>query len=241
MISLAVDDNEAVTRLMIKMLRDIDPEGTHLTAGNAENALEIIRQNQIQVLFLDIEMPNLSGIELAKELQKKYPKLNVIFVTGHPEYAYQAHKVHCCGFLTKPVEEQDLIEELERLRPENQRFSVKYGKPVLTVICGKNYQINGEDAKAFFGRDRTYEVFAYLLYKKGMLCSNNELIAVLFGDAMDKQDLLRKYIQDMRGRLREFSAESCIIKRYGKIGINTENIEIQGKTENFKNLFHWYI
>ena len=240
MISLTVDDHEAVTKLMQKMLTDIDPEGTHLTANSAETALEILRNKKIQVLFLDIEMPNLSGIEIAQILQKEHPKLNVIFVTGHPEYSYQAHKVHCRGFLKKPVEEHELIEELERLRPENQQFFVNYGKPKLTVKCGKDYQINGENAGDFFQRDKTPEVFAYLLYKNQMLCSNDELISVLFGDKANKQDSLRQYIRDMRTKLRALSMDSCIVKRYGKIGLRTENIEIEGSPEIFKKVFHWY-
>lgn len=68
MISLTVDDHEAVTRLMQKMLGDIDPQGTHLAATSAEEALEILELGDIQVLFLDIEMPNMSGVEMAQKL-----------------------------------------------------------------------------------------------------------------------------------------------------------------------------
>lgn len=223
MISLIVDDNEAITQLMQKMLKNIDPEGTHIAANSAEEALEIIGQEKIQVLFLDIEMPNMSGIEMAQQLQTENPKLNVIFVTGHPEYAYQAHKVHCCGFLSKPFDEHDIVGELERLRPQNQRIPVEYGRPEITVLCGEDYRINGEDAREFFQRDKTHELFAYLLYRKGAICSNDEIISVLFGDAGGKKDILRKYIQDMRAKLREFHAEDSMIKRYG---MNQANLEI---------------
>lgn len=244
MVSLTVDDHEAVTRLMQKMLTDIDPQGTHLSATSAEEALEILGLGNIQVLFLDIEMPNMSGVEMAQKLTQEYPKLNVIFVTGHPEYAYQALKVHCCGFITKPIEERDIREELERLRPENRKLAVKFGREKLTVQCGADFKINGIDSEDFFTRDRTHELFAYLIYRGGVLCSNSEIITVMFGiqsDEKEKQDILRQYISDMRGKLRDLGAEELIKKRYGKIGLDTEGIELEGDPSEFRELFHWYV
>ena len=244
MVSLTVDDHETVTRLMMKMLTDIDPKGTHFSATSAEEALEILGFGNIEVLFLDIEMPNMSGIEMAQKLEKEYPKLNVIFVTGHPEYSYQALKVHCCGFITKPIEERDIREELERLRPENHKLAVKFGKEKLTVQCGAHFRINGGDPEDIFTRDRTHEMFAYLIYRGGALCSNSEIITVMFGiqsDEKEKQDILRQYVRDMRAKLRELGAEELIKKRYGKIGLDTEGIEIEGKPEELRELFHWYI
>ena len=243
MVSLTVDDHEAVTRLMRKMLADIDPQGTHLSATSAEEALEILELGNIQVLFLDIEIPNMSGVEMAQKLTKEYPKLNVIFVTGHPEYAYQALKVHCCGFITKPIEERDIMEELERLRPENRKLPVKFGREKLTVLCGEEFRINGSDPEEFFTRDRTHEMFAYLIYRGGAMCSNSEIITVMFGiqsEEKEKQNILRQYVSDMRAKLRELGAEDLIKKRYGKIGLDTERIQIEGETEGLRELFHWY-
>ena len=61
MITLSVDDQREVTRLMEKMLYSIDPEGTHLTANGMEEAFRLL-SDRVQVIFLDIEMSGLNWI-----------------------------------------------------------------------------------------------------------------------------------------------------------------------------------
>lgn len=75
---------------MKKMLGRIDPRGRHMTASNMDEAFALL-SDEVQVIFLDIEMQGLKGIEAADLLGKKYPRLNIIFVTGHPEYSLSAH------------------------------------------------------------------------------------------------------------------------------------------------------
>ncbi|MBQ1829988.1 MAG: response regulator, partial [Ruminococcus sp.] len=61
-------------------------------------------------------MPNISGIETAKFLNDKYRDVDVIFITGHTEYAMVGHKLHCSSFVTKPFDENDIAEALKWLR-----------------------------------------------------------------------------------------------------------------------------
>ncbi len=72
MITLSVDDQQDITLLMKKMLTRIDPKGTHMTAANMDEALKML-SDRVQVIFLDIEMKGLKGIEAADLLSKKSP------------------------------------------------------------------------------------------------------------------------------------------------------------------------
>ncbi len=63
-----------------------------------------MKKHSDDVMFLDIEMPGINGIETAQYLQNVYPELNIVFVAGHPEYALDALKVHCSGFIEKPFD-----------------------------------------------------------------------------------------------------------------------------------------
>ena len=232
MITLSVDDQQEVTNLMKKMLTNIDPKGTHMTALNMDEAFGLL-SDDVQIIFLDIEMPGLSGLEAADLLQKRYKRLNVIFVTGHPEYSFDAHGVHPSGFLAKPVDEQDIRKELIHLR-----FPIETPKSPLKVQCSP-FAVFAGDKPFVFKSDRTLELFAYLVYRNGAFCTNGELISVLWEGNMAKNGRLRQLVMDMRDCLKEVGAENIIIKKYGRIGINNNLIEFDGDKQKIADEFNW--
>lgn len=233
MITLSVDDQQEVTNLMKKMLTKIDPNGTHLTAANMDEAFSLL-SDEVQIIFLDIEMPGISGLEAAELLQKRYKRLNVVFVTGHPEYSFPAHSVHPSGFLAKPVDEQDILREITHLR-----YPIEDVKSQIRVRCSPVAVFVG-DKLLGFKSDRTVELFAYLVYRNGAICTNGELLGVLWEGDTDRNGRLRQLIMDMRDCFREIGAENIIIKKYGKIGINTDLIEIDGDTARIAEEYIWF-
>lgn len=81
--------------------------------------------------------------------------------------------------------------------------------------------------------------FAYLVYRNGAICTNGELLGVLWEGDTDRNGRLRQLTMDMRDCLREIGAEDIIIKKYGKIGINTNLIEIEGDKTKIAEEFNW--
>lgn len=224
MTTLSVDDNRSVTVLMVSMMRRIDPTGIHLSAGSAEKAFEIMAQEHIDIVFLDIEMPKMSGIDAARIILRDYPGTNVIFLTGHAEYALDAHSVFASGFLRKPVMEDDIRETLEHLR-----YPIDLNAPKkLRVICFGSFAVFSEDMPVTFNRAKTMELFAYLVYKRGAMCSMGELTTLLWGgDESDasKRSYLRKLIQDLRLVLEEHGAGDVINKEWNSIGIMPDELD----------------
>ena len=74
MITLSVDDQQSVNDLMVYMLKKIDPNGTHMSASDMKQALSLL-SDDVQILFLDIEMPGLNGIEAAPMLKENKKKI----------------------------------------------------------------------------------------------------------------------------------------------------------------------
>ena len=232
MITLSVDAQREVLELMQKMLKDIDPQGTHMTAENMEEAFDLL-SGQVQIIFLDIEMAGLNGIEAADLLQKKYPRLNVIFVTGHPEYGLSAHEVFPSGFLTKPVDENDIRRALSHLR-----YPVEQTTTTLTVRCAPFALFVG-DKHFDFKSSRTIELFAYLVYKNGAFVTNGELLGILWDGNTDKDSRLRQLIMDMRSSLNEIGAGNIIVKKYGKIGLDMKALSCIGDLREIESQFNW--
>lgn len=126
--ALLVDDEPMARDLIRADLGDIDGVTVVGEAADGQAAIDGIRALEPEVLFLDIEMPGVSGLDLVRELDR--PPL-VIFVTAHPQFAVDAFRLDVLDYLTKPVSIERLEEavrraerELSRRRaPETERLS----------------------------------------------------------------------------------------------------------------------
>ncbi|MBF4509400.1 MAG: response regulator transcription factor [Aeromicrobium sp.] len=86
-------------------------------AGSASEALQLIRAIAYDVVFLDVNMPGLSGIELAETLSGLEHPPAIVFVTAHSEHAVDAFEVAAADYLVKPVETARLRTAIERVTP----------------------------------------------------------------------------------------------------------------------------
>ncbi len=114
---VAIIDDEPYSREEMKHLLSgyswVDVVGE---ASSAEKGLELILTNEPDVLFLDIEMPGMSGVDLAEALQKMKRKPEIVFATAYPDYALKAFRVEAVDYLLKPFEEAQLAQTMERLK-----------------------------------------------------------------------------------------------------------------------------
>lgn len=111
--ALIIDDERLARKELATMLADAEDIEIIGEASNAEEAKKMIRENDLDVLFLDIQMPGQSGFELLADLDA-VPE--VIFVTAYDEFALQAFKVSALDYLMKPVDPEQLQITLDRLR-----------------------------------------------------------------------------------------------------------------------------
>ena len=92
---LLVDDEELQLLRLEKEARKVFPQETEfLVFQNPLEAQKETEGKKIDIAFLDIEMPGINGIGLAKSLKKRDPLINVIFVTAYNDYALEAYKIH---------------------------------------------------------------------------------------------------------------------------------------------------
>ncbi len=114
--ALLADDEQAARLRLRRLLDDIPQIEIIGEATNGIEAVEAIERLQPQLLFLDIQMPGLSGFEVLKSLSKDTPRPLTIFVTGFHEHALEAFRARAIAYLLKPIEEDHLREMVERAR-----------------------------------------------------------------------------------------------------------------------------
>ena len=102
--------------------------------SRAADALAYLVEQSIDILFLDIQMPGLSGLELAQKLKQLSRPPLIVFVTAFTEHALEAFATSAVGYLTKPIEEDRLAEVLRKIRSFSLRSSGE-AQPALCRIC----------------------------------------------------------------------------------------------------------
>jgi len=110
---LIVDDEPLARERLAAMLQEI--EGDYVLAGEAANgieALEQIERLQPDIVLLDIHMPGMGGIEVARHLLQREDSPAVIFTTAYDEYALAAFEAQAVGYLLKPVDAAQLTRSL---------------------------------------------------------------------------------------------------------------------------------
>ena len=112
---LVIDDEQpAVDELGYLLGRD-ERVGQVLTSTSATEALRVLREVDVDAVFLDIRMPGLTGLELAQVLSRFRDPPPVVFVTAHEEHAVDAFDLRAVDYVLKPVREDRLAEAVRRV------------------------------------------------------------------------------------------------------------------------------
>lgn len=116
--AIVVDDEPAARRLMKSLLLDHADTLTVVgEAGNGKEAIEKIEELKPDLVFLDIQMPDLTGFEVIAKLSRKP---NIIFTTAYEQYAIKAFDTFSIDYLLKPIKEERLKQSIEKVKQFGQ-------------------------------------------------------------------------------------------------------------------------
>jgi two-component system LytT family response regulator len=112
--AIVIDDEPAARRLMKNLLQDYS-DVIHIVAeaGNGREAIQKIEELKPDLIFLDIQMPDLTGFEV---LEKLHHKPNIIFTTAYEQYAIKAFETFSIDYLLKPIKEERLQQSIDKLK-----------------------------------------------------------------------------------------------------------------------------
>lgn len=138
---LIVDDEELARTRLKRMLFTLHYEDI-AEAQNAEEALQIIKSSHFELVFLDINMPQVSGLELGYEIRYLQENIKIIFQTAYEEHALKAYDIGAVGYLVKPY-------SLEQLQKSIQRVEVSKTQPkdfrIMSKIGDNHFLLKPED------------------------------------------------------------------------------------------------
>ena len=220
----AIDDEPKMLRLLHSAIAQAAPEAEISDFLLGADAVSFIEETGLcpDAVFSDIQMPGLTGLELAVRLKRLAPDAKLVFVTGY-DYALDAYRLHVGGYIVKPVEACRVREELDYLFPDAPRAGQR-----LRVQCFGSFEAfwNGQPLR--FGRKQTKELLAYLVDRRGASCTAEEIIAVLWEDAEElpaAKQRVRHLVSDLKTVLKSIGMSEALIRQGSRLAIRPELLD----------------
>lgn len=221
---LAVDDEYYALELMKRALEEVAGGSTVYLCRDVRSALDTAMKTKIDVAFLDIHLPEKNGIELALDLKKLNPKVNIVFATGFSEYMKEGIDLRMSGYVLKPVTPEAVRTELENLRNPIEWNPEKRIK----ILTFGNFDVFIDGNPLKFERKQAKEILAYLVDKRGTSATYTELAAMLWEDEeydRTKQKNLQVYIASLVKSLNSVGVNDLILKNRQGILVNTKIVD----------------
>lgn len=219
--AICVDDEWKIMNFTVNMCRQLPQIDDAQGFVRPREALDYLAGHSADLALLDIDMAEMNGIELAREIKKLWPDMYIIFLTAYREYALEAFSVRAGGYLLKPVTEERLAAEVA------YAFSKKKPSPIPHVMIRTfgGFDVFVDGKMVTFSQAKCKEFLAYLVDRQGNSVTRKEAFSILWEDArydrsMQKQ--MDNIIRSMRKTLDEYGIGDIFELQRGTMRIRPE-------------------
>lgn len=229
---VVVEDEPIILRGEMDIVRRCAPDADVMGFDSAEEALAFLQEQPVDVVFLDIEMPEMSGVDLARKIKVSQPHTNIIFATAYDQFYQEAFRLRASGYILKPMREADVRTELEELR-----YPFTEVRRNFFVRTFGDFEVFYLGEPVMFRYQKTKELFAYLIDRNGSMVSSQELISVLWEGKLGKENYFKQLRKDLKDTFEAIGYTNILVKKRGLVGVLPERIScdyyqwLQGKPE----------
>lgn len=194
---ICVDDEFLALQSIKKTLESFDIVNRVDGFLNPYEAIKFAKDNKIDVAFVDIQMPGINGVELAKLLKLEDENIKIVFITGNDEYALDAYKLDAIGYVLKPYSKDDVMKELLKAN--------RIGKSIVSnrvqIKTFGNFDIFIDGKLVIFNWAKTKEFLAVLVDRRGSYVSTGEMLGFLFED-QNITESIKSYLRTIKSNLK---------------------------------------
>lgn len=188
-----------------------------------EAALAYARDNSVDFALLDIDMPGMNGLDLAKALREIRPDVIVVFVTAHPKFAVEALRMKADYMIFKPFDRDDIADVLQRAqllqRRQKKRVQIRSFGAFEMLVDGRPVRFRSAKAK---------ELMALCVYREGHSVSIHDIIGALWEEespAHAENTGYRRTIKELTDTLRDLGVSGIFIRERGSCRVRPEAVD----------------
>lgn len=226
---VCVDDEYLALEFIKQQLDKVASIESVVTFQQSQIALDYIETNEVDVVFLDINMPGISGMELAEMLTQKSPQLSIVFITAYQHYAVDAFHLNAVDYLVKPIKFnrlKDTIQRIEqRLNPTMETFDTPKLYIKMTGFLG--FKLNQTDYQIKNWRTKkAEELFLLLLLYHDRVVSKYDIKSLIWDDIDKGDSILHTTIYNIRKNIKTFDEYITIEHTNEGYLLKLSNVEI---------------
>lgn len=237
--AVVVDDEKYSLELFKIIAESISDIQICASFENYLEAMEYIQSNRVDVVFLDIEMPEVNGLELSQRILNIKPEANIVFVTAFNKYAVEAFEINAVDYLMKPFTVDRLKKTVQRLKDRKSTKNNSYDNDIYFKCFGSfNIYKNGESIICKNSKAR--EILAYLLHNEGVPVGWEKIVDAIWPE--HDYEKAHANFHSTFYLLRKFLSENNIahIIEYSRGSYRVQKDKIHCDMYEFKKLLHNY-
>ena len=225
--AICVDDEGQTLRETLSLCREMPLISDVQGFTSPREALKWMESHPVELAILDIHMPELNGLALAKRIRERSKETAILFLTAHPQYAAEAWAVHPTGYILKPLSRERLAGELDytaQWRSRRQGVTA----PRVEVRTFGNFDLIVGGNKVSFARSKAKELLACLVDRRGIRMTRAEAFRLLWGEeeyTRPKQKMLDVIIRSLRATLEENGIGDILQMEQGTLRIVPEELD----------------
>lgn len=221
--TILVDDEPIMLSSFVRNSRDIPGLNIVGKFQFPEEALHYAKENPVELAVLDIAMPEMNGLELAKRLREIYPQLLIVFITAYDEYVQKSNELNADYYIVKPYKR----ETIEQMAKRMLLLAGRLKKEVTLQMFGRFMVYKNGVPVPLSGKAK--EILALIATKRGKEISNEEIYSTIWEnreysnvqmkvyynalkrlkDTLEKEGLSELLISTTRGQLLNTAMTDC--------------------------------
>ena len=244
--AILVDDELSALKHLERVLLKLGSVDIIEKYINPYEAIVKVLHEKPDIVFLDVEMPGISGIEVAEEIQRSLPEIYIIFITAFDEYAVKAFELNAIDYILKPIKRDRLKKTLQRITKSDKKISTLDTSTKTPMVCAfqsLSFALYNNITEVLEVRWRTSKVrgiFAFLLQHRGVFIRKDTLLDLFWPNLEIEKGYTQLYsaIYQLRKTLSARNVDICItnLENGYKLDMNGVKLDVEEWETGIKEL-----
>ncbi len=211
MTAIIVDDDKTMLPIIREMLISHEEIRQCITFSDPRTALQYVKQcNSLDIAFLDVEMPDIDGIDLGTKLKELVSDISIVYLTSYNDRAVDAFCLDAISYIMKPPCKECVYEAIERI----VKGRLPKGRKRFFAHTFGDFDFIADGKSVHFSNAKAKEFLAYLIDRQGAYVSVERAISILWEDRpcdCASSSLFRTVIADLKNTLHSVGADDILV------------------------------